>query len=58
MKIGDNAKDKTQASVTVEVVAHKDKLQKETVTLVDANDAAKRVSLVIQARVLGTMQIL
>ncbi len=53
LKLEDSQESDSRASLTVELVAHKEKLQKETVSLVDGADRSRRASFVLQARVLG-----
>ena len=53
LKLEDSQESDSHASLTVELVAHKEKLQKETVSLVDGADRSRRASFVLQARVLG-----
>ena len=40
-------------SLTAELAAHKEKLQRETITLWDGNDSQSEVRVVLQGRVLG-----
>ena len=40
-------------SLTVELAAHKEKLQRETITLWDGSDSQSEVRIVLQGRVLG-----
>ena len=40
-------------SLTVELAAHKEKLQRETITLWDGSDSQFEVRVVLQGRVLG-----
>lgn len=53
----DSSGDASEAALTVELTAHKEKLQKETVVLTDGNNGAAsgKLSLVLQARVLGNI---
>ncbi len=53
LNIADSADTDTDVSLTVDLTAHKEKLQKETVTLVDGGNAANRTTFILQARVLG-----
>ena len=40
-------------SLSVELAAHKEKLQRETITLWDGNNSQSEVRIVLQGRVLG-----
>ena len=40
-------------SLTAELAAHKEKLQRETITLWDGTDSQSEVRIVLQGRVLG-----
>jgi len=42
-----------EAVIRVDLVAAKDKLQKDVITLMDAKDSSKKTDLVLQSRVLG-----
>ena len=44
-------------SVTAELAAHKEKLQRETITLWDGTDTQSEVRVVLQGRVLGEQVI-
>jgi len=51
--VGIEAKDDKEATIRLELLAVKDKLQKDELTLIDKADPSKRTTLVLQARVLG-----
>ena len=44
-------------SLTVELAAHREKLQRETITLWDGKDPRSEVRIVLQGRVLGERAI-